>query len=327
MPIGWEWDETLFLGSAPFYERGRLPYAPGLAEAFGTALDLDGHGRLIDVGCGPGIVTLTLAPLFATVIGVDPDPGMLAEAPAAPPPPASPTSPGTRLWPRICRAASAPSRPSMSPRSPSRSTGWTVPASPRSSPDARFRRGLRQVPTSKGRSTSPAAPFRILLLPTTPSKSSSGPTSAPFAGLDKDPCPTVPRARRRTSSATPATIRPSAFASPPVRLWSAPWTTSSPGPGPSPAPPLTSSPNAAPPSRRPAPHAGRRRRRRPLLRATPGHRHHHLALSRPDLIARGRSAGSKEGRQLTVPGTQCDKNPNPSYRCIAANSTMPSSSL
>jgi SAM-dependent methyltransferase len=79
MPIGWEWDETLFLGSAPFYERGRLPYAPGLAEAFGAALDLDGHGRLIDVGCGPGIITLTLAPLFATVTGVDPDPGMLAE--------------------------------------------------------------------------------------------------------------------------------------------------------------------------------------------------------------------------------------------------------
>ncbi len=79
MPIGWEWDETLFLGSAPFYERGRLPYAPGLAEAFDAALDLDGHGRLIDVGCGPGIITLTLAPLFATVIGVDPDPGMLAE--------------------------------------------------------------------------------------------------------------------------------------------------------------------------------------------------------------------------------------------------------
>ena len=79
MPEGWTWDETLFLGSAPFYARGRLPYAPGLADAFRAALDLDGHGRLIDVGCGPGIVTLTLAPLFATVAGVDPDPGMLAE--------------------------------------------------------------------------------------------------------------------------------------------------------------------------------------------------------------------------------------------------------
>ncbi len=79
MPIGWEWDETLFLGSAPFYERGRLPYAPGLADAFRAALDLDGSGRLIDVGCGPGIITLTLAPLFATVIGVDPDAGMVAE--------------------------------------------------------------------------------------------------------------------------------------------------------------------------------------------------------------------------------------------------------
>jgi len=79
MPIGWEWDETLFLGSAPYYERGRLHYAPGLADAFRTALNLDGTGRLIDVGCGPGIITLTLAPLFSVAIGVDPDAGMVAE--------------------------------------------------------------------------------------------------------------------------------------------------------------------------------------------------------------------------------------------------------
>lgn len=80
MPDGWQWDTTLFKGSAAYYERGRLPYAPGLAQTSATALGLDGQGRLLDVGCGPGIVTLTMAQFFTEVVGVDPDKDMLAEA-------------------------------------------------------------------------------------------------------------------------------------------------------------------------------------------------------------------------------------------------------
>jgi SAM-dependent methyltransferase len=80
MPDGWQWDSTLFQGSAAYYERGRLPYAPGFVETLTAALRLDGTGRLLDVGCGPGIVTLALAPLFAEAVGVDPDRDMLAEA-------------------------------------------------------------------------------------------------------------------------------------------------------------------------------------------------------------------------------------------------------
>ena len=76
----WEWDETLFAGAAPHYERGRLPYSPALAEVFGRSLALDGHGRLLDVGCGPGTVTLALAGRFRDVVGVDPDGDMLREA-------------------------------------------------------------------------------------------------------------------------------------------------------------------------------------------------------------------------------------------------------
>ena len=79
MVDGWEWDETLFEGAAPYYDRGRLPYAPGLAESLGVALSLDRTGRLLDVGCGPGSVTLRFAHLFAAVVGLDADPGMLAE--------------------------------------------------------------------------------------------------------------------------------------------------------------------------------------------------------------------------------------------------------
>ncbi|MGW3564308.1 class I SAM-dependent methyltransferase [Streptomyces sp. NPDC000941] len=80
MAAGWKWDDTLFSGTAAYYQRGRLPYAPGLADALAEALQLDGRGRLIDVGCGPGIVALSLARLFHEVVGVDPDSGMIDEA-------------------------------------------------------------------------------------------------------------------------------------------------------------------------------------------------------------------------------------------------------
>jgi SAM-dependent methyltransferase len=80
MPDGWQWDSTLFQGSAAYYRRGRLPYAPGFTDTLATALGLDGRGRLLDVGCGPGIVSLPMARFFTEVVGVDPDPDMLAEA-------------------------------------------------------------------------------------------------------------------------------------------------------------------------------------------------------------------------------------------------------
>ncbi|MFI5315003.1 MAG: class I SAM-dependent methyltransferase [Myxococcota bacterium] len=76
----WKWDETLFAGAAEHYERGRLPYALGLADAFAKALGLDGRGRLLDVGCGPGTVALRFAHLFEEVVGVDADAGMIREA-------------------------------------------------------------------------------------------------------------------------------------------------------------------------------------------------------------------------------------------------------
>ncbi|WP_369265719.1 class I SAM-dependent methyltransferase [Streptomyces sp. R35] len=77
---GWEWDDTLFSGAATYYRRGRLPYAPGLADVLAEVLRLDGQGRLLDVGCGPGILGLGLAHLFGEIVGVDPDSGMIDEA-------------------------------------------------------------------------------------------------------------------------------------------------------------------------------------------------------------------------------------------------------
>jgi len=76
----WQWDETLYAGSAGYYGAGRMPYPPGLAGAIRKELDLDGTGRLLDVGCGPGSLTLLLAPLFERAVGVDADRDMLVEA-------------------------------------------------------------------------------------------------------------------------------------------------------------------------------------------------------------------------------------------------------
>jgi len=74
------YDPTIYRGSAPHYAFGRPPYSPQLEAILAQALGLDGLGRLLDAGCGPGILALRLAYLFEEVVGLDPDPDMLAEA-------------------------------------------------------------------------------------------------------------------------------------------------------------------------------------------------------------------------------------------------------
>jgi ubiquinone/menaquinone biosynthesis C-methylase UbiE len=82
VPGEFEWDETLYAGSAAYYATGRVPYPAELAEAMTARLSLDGSGRLLDCGCGPGSLTLLLAPLFSEAVGIDADPDMIARASA-----------------------------------------------------------------------------------------------------------------------------------------------------------------------------------------------------------------------------------------------------
>ena len=78
--MAWSWDESLYAGSAAYYTRGRFPYPQELADALRDELGLDGTGRLLDVGCGPGPLTLLLAPLFERAVGIDADADMIAAA-------------------------------------------------------------------------------------------------------------------------------------------------------------------------------------------------------------------------------------------------------
>jgi SAM-dependent methyltransferase len=76
----WRWDETLYAGAGRYYAAGRMPYPIAIADSLRTELRLDGSGRLLDVGCGPGQLTLLLAPLFRVAVGIDGSSGMIAAA-------------------------------------------------------------------------------------------------------------------------------------------------------------------------------------------------------------------------------------------------------
>jgi cyclopropane fatty-acyl-phospholipid synthase-like methyltransferase len=77
-----------------------------MAAALRYELVLDGTGRLIDVGCGPGSVALLLAPLFEEVVGVDPDTGMIAAAETEAALRGSEMRAGWRCQPRLFRTIS-----------------------------------------------------------------------------------------------------------------------------------------------------------------------------------------------------------------------------
>ena len=95
-------------------QRAVLPARPaalraGLADRLAEILALDGRGRLLDVGCGPGVLTLVLSPFFAEAVGVDPDAGHAGGSRT----PGRSAGMDNVRWvgrgPRTCRPASAPS--------------------------------------------------------------------------------------------------------------------------------------------------------------------------------------------------------------------------
>ena len=71
-----------YRSAAAFYATGRPPYSAYLVPEVVSRLGLDGAGAYLDAGCGPGTLTLAFMPWFASAVGLDPSPDMLAQAPA-----------------------------------------------------------------------------------------------------------------------------------------------------------------------------------------------------------------------------------------------------
>jgi SAM-dependent methyltransferase len=78
-PVPVSYDPTIYRGAAAHYRHGRPAYSPQLEAVLSEELNLDRSGRLLDAGCGPGILTVRLAHLFEEAVGLDPDLAMLAE--------------------------------------------------------------------------------------------------------------------------------------------------------------------------------------------------------------------------------------------------------
>ena len=66
-----------FRTAAPHYLAGRPAYAPRLIHLVARLADLSGHCRVLDLGCGPGMLAGAFAKLAGEVIAMDPEPEML----------------------------------------------------------------------------------------------------------------------------------------------------------------------------------------------------------------------------------------------------------
>jgi ubiquinone/menaquinone biosynthesis C-methylase UbiE len=69
-----------FEAAAQTYARYREPYPPAFFAAVAKALKLEGGEALIDLGTGPGVLALGFSPYVGRILGVDPEPAMVAEA-------------------------------------------------------------------------------------------------------------------------------------------------------------------------------------------------------------------------------------------------------
>ncbi len=64
----------LFAGTAPYYARYRPGYPGAVLGHLRAAFNLDGTGRLLDLGCGTGEVARPLHADFEEVVGLDVSP-------------------------------------------------------------------------------------------------------------------------------------------------------------------------------------------------------------------------------------------------------------
>jgi SAM-dependent methyltransferase len=69
-----------FHNAAPHYLSGRPAYSPALIRRVAQRAGFDGTQRLLDLGCGPGQLSLAFASWVASAVAIDPEPAMLEVA-------------------------------------------------------------------------------------------------------------------------------------------------------------------------------------------------------------------------------------------------------
>lgn len=72
-------DDLPFTSIAPFYADYRPGYPDRVLAHVADCFDLDADARVLDLGCGPGVLTLPLSEYAGHVVGMDPDEAMLAQ--------------------------------------------------------------------------------------------------------------------------------------------------------------------------------------------------------------------------------------------------------
>ncbi len=72
-----------FRSTVPFYARYRLAYPDSLVARVAALVGLKYGDRVLDLGCGPGLLAIPFAKLGMAVTAVDPEPDMIAACAAA----------------------------------------------------------------------------------------------------------------------------------------------------------------------------------------------------------------------------------------------------
>ncbi len=73
-------DPQRFTSAIPHYVAGRPAYSIRLVERLARETGFGDNSHVLDLGCGPGSLTIPLARFAGTTIGIDPDAAMIAMA-------------------------------------------------------------------------------------------------------------------------------------------------------------------------------------------------------------------------------------------------------
>ena len=69
--------QTLFEGTSEYYDQYRPKYPAVMFSDIANKFHLISNDRDLDIGCGPGVLTIPLSKYVKEVVAVDVDPGML----------------------------------------------------------------------------------------------------------------------------------------------------------------------------------------------------------------------------------------------------------